>query len=202
MRVAPRSVILVAAVSATISSSVVAVDRTGQVQVISPTVLKRTERVSTLSPFFGCASSETGIKPLLGDVAPHVQFRPVADWENADVLAPMDPRVVEIPKFRTLVLGVPLAEFIAKREYPFLRPGFFFVPPRAADAGAKTKFLYGIKQGDRLMRVAAFIRSFQDDSSARHGVLHGAHYETLTQLHRSPVAKFDHFGKIVDGVDV
>ena len=114
----------------------------------------------------------------------------------------MDTRVVEIPKFRTLVLGVPLAEFIAKGEYPFLRPGFFFVPPRTADAGAKTKFLYRIKQGDRLMRVAAFIGSFQDDSSAHHGVLHGAHDETLTQLRRSPVAKFDHFGKIVGSVDV
>src|SRR5205823_5257213 len=141
------------------------------------------------------------IQPFFGDVALYVQFRPVADWENADVLALMDPRVVEISKFRTLVLGFPLAEFIAKGKYPFLRPGFFFVPPCAADAGAKTKFLYRIKQGDRLMRVAAFIGSFQDDSSSCYGVLHGAHDETLTQFRRSLVAKFDHFGKIVGGVD-
>src|SRR5262245_1864113 len=63
-RVAPRSVTLVTAVSAMISSTVVAVDSTEQVQVISPTVLKRTERISTLSPAFACTSSDIGNRPL------------------------------------------------------------------------------------------------------------------------------------------
>ena len=60
MRVAPRSVTAVAAVSAMISSTVAAADSTGQVQVMSPTVRKRTESVSTASPSRGGVIGVTG----------------------------------------------------------------------------------------------------------------------------------------------
>ena len=60
MRVAPRSLTSAANVSITISSGVAAVLSTGQVQVISPTVRKRTSRTSTCSPSLGGVSSVTG----------------------------------------------------------------------------------------------------------------------------------------------
>jgi hypothetical protein len=60
MRVAPRSVIVVPAVSAMIASTVAASDSTGQVQEMSPTVRKRTETVSTASPSRGGVSAVTG----------------------------------------------------------------------------------------------------------------------------------------------
>src|SRR5262249_28284131 len=63
MRVAPRSVIRVVAVSAVISTGFAAIDSTGQVQVMSPTVRKRTETISTFSPGLGRTSSETGSRP-------------------------------------------------------------------------------------------------------------------------------------------
>src|SRR6185369_2971023 len=53
MRVAPRSLTVTVSVSATTSSGVIAWLSTGQVQVMSPTVRKRTCAVSTRSP--GCA---------------------------------------------------------------------------------------------------------------------------------------------------
>src|SRR5688572_4874019 len=59
-RVAPRSVIVVAAVSATIASSVSACEGTGAVQVMSPTVRKRTDTRSTRSPWRGGVSDVTG----------------------------------------------------------------------------------------------------------------------------------------------
>ena len=60
MRVAPRSLTSAARVSMTICPGVAASLSTGQVQVMSPTVRKRTVRVSTASPSFGGVSGVTG----------------------------------------------------------------------------------------------------------------------------------------------
>ena len=62
MRVAPRSLTSAASVSITICSGVAAVLSTGQVQVMSPTVRKRTSRTTTSSPSLGGVSSVTGTK--------------------------------------------------------------------------------------------------------------------------------------------
>ena len=58
-RVAPRSVIVVIAVSAMIASTLAAKDATGAVQLMSPTVLKRTEICSTISPLRAGVSGVT-----------------------------------------------------------------------------------------------------------------------------------------------
>src|SRR5205085_997808 len=64
IRVAPRSVIWVTAVSAMIVSTVLALDATGQVHEMSPTVRKRTVRVSTVSP------SVAGVRRVTGTSRP------------------------------------------------------------------------------------------------------------------------------------
>src|SRR6266404_1029514 len=64
MRVAPRSVSVASIVSATISSTLAAVDATGQVQLTSPTVRKRTERSSTVS------SARGGVSGVIGTSSP------------------------------------------------------------------------------------------------------------------------------------
>src|SRR5690606_41679871 len=61
-RVAPRSVMVVTAVSAMISSGVEAVEATGQVHEISPTVRKRTLRNRGASPSRGGVSGVTGTR--------------------------------------------------------------------------------------------------------------------------------------------
>ena len=60
MRVAPRSLTVTFSVSATISVALAAVLSTGQVQVMSPTVRKRTLAVSTVSPASGGVTSVSG----------------------------------------------------------------------------------------------------------------------------------------------
>jgi hypothetical protein len=60
MRVEPRSVMVAAAVSAMIFSTVSAPEATGHVQVTSPTVRKRTERCTTCSPGRGGVRGVTG----------------------------------------------------------------------------------------------------------------------------------------------
>lgn len=65
MRVAPRSLTVTFSVSATISTALAAGLSTGQVQVISPTVRKRTWAVSMVSPSWGGVTSVTGTsRPL------------------------------------------------------------------------------------------------------------------------------------------
>ena len=65
MRVAPRSLTSAASVSITMSSAVAARLSTGQVQVMSPTVRKRTSRLSTVSPSLAGVRSVTGTsRPL------------------------------------------------------------------------------------------------------------------------------------------
>ena len=58
-RVSPRSVIRVAAISATTDSSVAAVDATAPVQLMSPTVRKRTDSSNGSSPGSSSTKSET-----------------------------------------------------------------------------------------------------------------------------------------------
>ena len=60
MRVAPRSLTSTARVSITISAALAAALSTGQVQVMSPTVRKRTLRVTACSPAFSGVSGVTG----------------------------------------------------------------------------------------------------------------------------------------------
>ncbi len=60
MRVAPRSVRVAVTVSARIASLSAAVDSTGAVQVMSPTVRKRTLISSTTSPGLAGVSSVMG----------------------------------------------------------------------------------------------------------------------------------------------
>ena len=65
MRVAPRSLTVTVSVSATMSAAFCASLSTGQVQVMSPTVRKRTVAVSTVSPGSGGVTSVNGTsRPL------------------------------------------------------------------------------------------------------------------------------------------
>src|SRR6266700_1389862 len=57
------------------------------------------------------------------DVVPDVEFGPVRQREDPDVLAPVDPGVVQAPQLGPLVLRVPLSELVAEGEHPLLRPG-------------------------------------------------------------------------------
>src|SRR5690606_14897695 len=62
MRVAPRSVMSVTAVSAMMACGSAASDATGQVHEMSPTVRNRTDRFSTRSPSRGGVNGVTGTR--------------------------------------------------------------------------------------------------------------------------------------------
>ena len=109
---------------------------TGQVQLMSPTVRKRTERRSIdltvarrrdrrhrhqqAAPAHHLAlvrEVEARQRQTLAlDVLPDVKLGPVGDREDPQMLAGVNARVEQIPQLRALVLGVPLAEAVAERE--------------------------------------------------------------------------------------
>ena len=161
MRVAPRSLTSAASVSITISAAVAARLSTGQVQVMSPTVRKRTSRISTFRSPSRRRQLGHGHQQALAldhlalvrvverrqgdllalDVLPHVQFGPVADREHAEMLAGLQPGVEQRPQLGPLGLGLPLAEAVAVREDALLGAGFFFVAAGAANQRVKAEFV-------------------------------------------------------------
>src|SRR6218665_2705684 len=94
------------------------------------------------------------------DVIPYIQFGPVADRKYPYIFSFVNFTVVEVPQFRTLQLGVPLAKFIPYRKNPFLGPCLLLIPAGAANAGIKCKLFNGIEQRVGLQGVAAGKFSF------------------------------------------
>src|SRR5436190_17658804 len=81
------------------------------------------------------------LEPLVGDVLPDVELRPVRDREDAHVLALPHARVVNVPELRPLRARVPLPEVVAEAEDALLRAGALLVAPRAADRGVEAVLL-------------------------------------------------------------
>src|SRR5690606_17243974 len=73
------------------------------------------------------------LQVLLLDVLPHVQLRPVAEREDAEVLTHSLPTVVEAPELGPLIFRVPLAETVAVREEALLGARLLLVAPGSAD---------------------------------------------------------------------
>src|SRR3954470_5493861 len=89
-----------------------------------------------------CEIDRRHAQTLTLDVLPDIQLGPVADWKNADVFALVHTRVVKAPKFRSLVLGIPLAKLIAEGKNTFFGARFFLIAPRSSDAGIETVLRY------------------------------------------------------------
>src|SRR4029077_12006743 len=69
------------------------------------------------------------------DVLPNIEFGPVGNRKHANAFALRFARVVEIPKFRTLFLGIPAMIGAAKTEDAFFGATFLLVATRAAERG-------------------------------------------------------------------
>ena len=100
------------------------------------------------------------------DVMPDVQLRPVGKREDADALALVDAAVVEVPQFRALILGIPLAEAVAEGVDPLLGAGFLFVAAGAAEGRIETAFGQGVEQRAGLEQAAAFLGAEAEGTGA------------------------------------
>ena len=213
----------VAAISVTTASIVEACDSTPPVQVMSPTVRKRTqcrERLLArhqLDVVGGRVEHPVAaehlplvrevdrrqLELLAGDVLPDVELGPVRDREDADLLALADAPVVEVPELGALSARVPLAEVVAEAEDALLRAGLLLVAAGAAHGGIELVLLDRVEQGRRLQLVARGARAgLLDDAALVDRLLDARDDEALAELLDAAVAELDHLGEVVAGVDV
>jgi hypothetical protein len=137
------------------------------------------------------------------DVLPDVHLGPVGEGEDADGLAGVDAAVVEVPKFGALVLGVPLAGFVAEGVDALFGSGFFFVATRAAECGVETIVLEAVEQGLRFEEAAAALGVEGDGIGAGgEGGFVAPDEEFGADGAGHLVAEGEHLGELVAGVDV
>jgi len=137
------------------------------------------------------------------DIVPDVHFGPVAQGKDAEMFALVFATVVEIPEFRSLLLGLPLSKTVAVRKKAFLGARLFFIAARAADGSVKLQLGDSVQQGDRLQHVAAGMRSrFLDSPALVDRVLNVAHDQLGVHLPDEPVAEGQGFREVVPCVDV
>src|SRR5204862_601772 len=134
---------------------------------------------------------------LLLDVFPHVHLGPIRERKDAHVFTRIETRIVKVPDFGALVLGVPLPKDVAEAEEALLGARLFLITPRAADAAIKSKFFNGAEQRRDLETVAADLALGQHGRAAGDGVVHGADDELGAELFRTAVAKFQQPRKFV-----
>ena len=114
-----------------------------------------------------------------------------------------DAGIEQVPQFRPLILGIPLALRIAKRVNALLGARLFLVAPRSAKCRVESTRRKRVQQRFRLEQPAASLRA--EDKRIRallqcFAVL--MHDQFGADFARVRIAKLDHFRKFVAGVDV
>src|ERR1035437_2396546 len=137
------------------------------------------------------------------NILPDVHLGPVADGKYTEVFAHPFLSVENVPEFRSLVLGVPLAKFIPVRKEPFLCAGFFFVTPAPANGCIKFVLLDGIQKGYRLKYIpAGIVALFLDDPSRVDRFLDRTHDQPGMEFFHERITELQGFFKIMAGIDV
>ena len=84
------------------------------------------------------------IDVLFFDILPDIHFRPIGEWEDPEVLAMVLAAIKYIPKFRALVLRVPLAKIITVGKEALFGSCFFLVSATATECRIKLMLLDAI----------------------------------------------------------
>ena len=143
------------------------------------------------------------IDVLAQDVVPNVEFRPIVEREDTEVLAGGVHAVEEVPQLRTLVFGVPLAEVVAVGKKALLRTCLFFVSSCPSNARVELVAFDGVDEGGGLQAVSACVGArLLLDFARIDGRLHTAHDQTRPQAFDEVVAKGNGLREVVSGVDV
>ncbi len=141
---------------------------------------------------------------LLGvDVLPDVHLGPIGKRKDAQALARMNARVKQIPQFGPLVLGIPLALFVAERKDALLGARFLLVAPCAADGRVETALPQAVEKSLCLQQAAAALGAQPERVRAIvDGFAIGVDDQLCADFGGVAIAKFDHLAKLVGGVDV
>ena len=78
------------------------------------------------------------------DVLPNIQLSPVGDGEDPHAFTFVNPGIVDVPEFGTLIFGIPTVMFVTEREDPLFGPALLFVPSGPADDGIVSTGIEGL----------------------------------------------------------
>ena len=142
---------------------------------------------------------------LLGlDVLPHVELGPVGEREDADVLAPADAPVVEVPQLGALGLAGPSRRSRRgsdmMRSLARARSSSRRAPPKAASKPCSAIASSSVVVCRRLREARGPV-----SSTTRPASIESCTRATISrspQLGHAAVAELDHLGEVVAGVDV
>src|SRR5207253_245817 len=90
-------------------------------------------------------------------VLPDVQLAPIGEREDADALALLDARVVEVPELRPLLARLPLPVAVAEGEDPLLGPRLLLVTASTAERRVVTPYGQRLEQRLRLEREGVLL---------------------------------------------
>ena len=137
------------------------------------------------------------------DILPHIHLCPVADRENPEMFPHPFFSVEHVPEFRTLVLWVPLPEFITMGKEPLFGPGLLFIAARTPDGRIEFVCFDGIKQGNGLQHIPAGIDTcFFYSPSFVNRFLYRTHQQPCIYRISHPIPEFQGFNEIVTGINV
>src|SRR5436190_23506030 len=140
---------------------------------------------------------------FLSDIIPDIEFRPVADRKHPYVFAFVYPSIVNIPQFRSLKLGIPLAKLITDGKYSLFGSCFFLVSSPATDTAIEFELFYRIQQCISLQPVSAGKFSFLFcEITLLDGVFYFSHDERGIYFFHQPISELQRFGETVSSIDM
>src|SRR5262249_37082408 len=123
--------------------------------------------------------------------------------EDADRLAGIDPRIVEVPQFRPLILRIPLTECVTEGEEPLLGARLLLVAPRPTDGGVEAIVAKTSKENLRFEEPATLLRAQNEWIRSRgDSRLVAPHEEVGADLLHVTVAKLVHLRELKARVHV
>ena len=153
-------------------------------------------------PLFGEVEGHDG-DLLEMDVLPHVELGPVGQGKDPNALALVDPSVVDVPEFGTLILGVPTVMLVAEGEHALLGTGLLFVSPCPAKGGVETVLVQRLLESVCLHQLGVLLAVVERMDVVLETLLVDVNDHIEVQLPACIVlAKVDHLAELPRCVDV
>src|SRR5699024_10319305 len=90
-------------------------------------------------------------------IIPYIHFSPVTNWESTEMFTFKILSIEKVPKFRTLIFGIPLSEIVSMRKEALFRTCFFFITTASTNGTIHLILFNGIQKGSTLQGISSGI---------------------------------------------
>ncbi len=140
---------------------------------------------------------------FVGDVLPHIELRPIGQWEDPDVLPLVVTPVEQIPELWALVLRVPLAVLVTEAVDPLLGTRLLLVTTSTAEEGVEfvsriVRNSVGVWSLFRVRPRPGLVRN----ASGIDVILHVTNHQPDPEAFHRAVTKLENFGEVSPCIDM